>query len=208
MKKSVLIAMASLILATNASAEVGTKTKGTLGGAALGALAGQLIGKDSKSTAIGAAVGGLAGLGWGAYKDKQAQELSRNLQNTDVGVTQEGDAIKLTLPGGVSFPTGSSQISSGFYGPLNSIANTLKQYPESRVVVSGFTDNVGSPDMNAELSQQRALSVSRYLTKQGVASGRLMATGYGASNFIADNSSSEGRAMNRRVEIKILPPNQ
>ncbi len=208
MKKSVLIAIASLILATNASAEVGTKTKGTLGGAAIGALAGQLIGKDSKSTAIGAAVGGLAGLGWGAYKDKQAQELSRNLQNTDVGVTQEGDAIKLTLPGGVSFPTGSSQISSGFYGPLNSIANTLKQYPESRVVVSGFTDNVGSPDMNAELSQQRALSVSRYLTKQGVASGRLMATGYGASNFIADNSSSEGRAMNRRVEIKILPPNQ
>ncbi|MGL5231713.1 MAG: OmpA family protein [Fusobacteriaceae bacterium] len=205
MKKMITIALTSIILAANASAI--TKTSGTLGGAAMGALAGQLIGKDSKSTAIGAGIGALAGLGWGAYKDKQAEELSRNLQNTEVGVVQEGDSIKLTLPGGVSFPSGSSQISSSFYGPLNSIANTLKQYPESRVVVSGFTDNTGSPEGNADLSQRRAQSVARYLTGKGVASGRLMSTGYGASNFIASNSTPEGRAMNRRVEIKILPLN-
>lgn len=182
------------------------KTTGTAGGAALGALAGQLIGKDTKSTLIGAGIGALAGLGWGAYKDKQEQELREKLQYTDVNVSKEGDYIKLTLPGGVTFQTNSSKISQGFYQPLDSIASVLVQYPESRIVVAGFTDSTGSPQYNADLSQKRAQSVASYLTKRGVASGRLMATGYGASNFIADNSTEQGRAMNRRVEIKILPP--
>lgn len=204
--KSAIIALACAVIIGESIEAAVTKRSGLLGGAALGALAGQAIGKDSKSTLIGAGVGALAGLGWGAYKDKQQAELQANLQNTQVGVTQEGDAIKLTLPGGVSFASNSSTISQSFYGPLNSIASTLMQYPESRVVVAGFTDSTGSPEYNAELSQKRAQSVARYLTKSGVASGRLSSTGYGASNFIADNSTEQGRAMNRRVEIKILPP--
>lgn len=206
MKKSIVIMIACIaIVGQNVEAAL-TKKTGALGGAAVGALAGQMIGKDSKSTLIGAGVGALAGLGWGAYKEKQQAQLQANLQNTEVGVTQEGDAIKLTLPGGVSFPSGSSTISQSFYEPLDSIASTLTQYPESRVVVSGFTDNVGSADANLELSQKRAESVSKYLVKKGVNSARLSSKGYGASNFIADNSTEQGRAMNRRVEIKILPP--
>ncbi|MBP6322716.1 MAG: OmpA family protein [Fusobacteriaceae bacterium] len=209
-KKSIIVSMASLILLSGCAnlEQSGNQNKatGTAGGAALGALAGQLIGKDTKSTLIGAGIGALAGLGWGAYKDKQEQELRERLKYTDVSVSREGDYIKLTLPGGVTFQTNSSNISPSFKEPLNSIASVLTQYPDSKIVVSGFTDNVGSPEYNAQLSQQRALSVSRYLTTRGVASGRLMSTGYGATNFIADNSTPEGRAMNRRVEIKILPP--
>ncbi len=211
-KKSIIISITSLILVTGCtntqqgSGDTNYKAGGALGGAALGALAGQLIGKDTKGTLIGAGIGALAGLGWGAYKDKQEQELREKLKYTDVKVSKEGDYIKLTLPGGVTFQTNSSKISPSFQEPLNSISSVLTQYPDSKVMVSGFTDNVGAPEYNAQLSQQRAQSVASYLSRRGVASGRLMSTGYGASNFIADNSTPEGRAMNRRVEIKILPP--
>lgn len=185
---------------------VNKKTQGSLGGAAAGALAGQLIGGNTKGTLIGAGIGALAGLGWGAYRDKQEQELRARLRNSNVNVTREGDYISLTLPGGVTFQTNSSTISSSFYEPLNSIASVLTQYPESRVQVSGFTDNVGALQYNQTLSQQRASSVANYLVRRGVASGRMSSTGYGASNFIASNSTADGRAQNRRVEIRILPP--
>lgn len=184
------------------------KTGGTLGGAAAGALAGQLIGGNTKGTLIGAGIGALAGLGWGAYRDKQEVELRERLKNSNIDVRREGDYINLTLPGGVTFQTNSSTISSSFYEPLNSIASVLIQYPESIIQVYGFTDNVGSSDYNLTLSQKRASSVSNYLIRRGVNSGRISTTGYGANYFVASNDTSQGRALNRRVEIKILPPNR
>ena len=186
---------------------VNKKTGGTLGGAAAGALAGQLIGGNTKGTLIGAGIGALAGLGWGAYRDKQEAELRERLRNSNVDVRREGDYINLTLPGGVTFQTNSSTVASSFYEPLNSIASVLTQYPESVIQVYGFTDNVGSPDYNLNLSQKRALSVANYLTRRGVNSGRISTTGYGANYFVASNDTSQGRALDRRVEIKILPPN-
>ncbi|MGL5964158.1 MAG: OmpA family protein [Fusobacteriaceae bacterium] len=184
------------------------KTGGTLSGAAAGALAGQLIGGNTKGTLIGAGIGALAGLGWGAYRDKQEAELRERLRNSNVDVRREGDYISLTLPGGVTFQTNSSTVASSFYEPLNSIASVLIQYPESIIQVYGFTDNVGSPDYNLSLSQKRSSSVATYLTRRGVNSGRISTTGYGANYFVASNDSAQGRALNRRVEIKILPPNR
>ncbi|MGL5123680.1 MAG: OmpA family protein [Fusobacteriaceae bacterium] len=214
LKKSIITVFAGLTLVgcTNNpflspyDGGINTKTSGSLGGAALGALAGQAIGGDTKGTLIGAGIGALAGLGWGAYRDKQEMELKRSLKNSNVNVTREGDFLNLTLPGGVTFHTNSSTISPNFYESLNSIASVLTQYPESRINVAGFTDNVGSAPYNVTLSQQRAGSVTNYLVKRGVASGRIASTGYGSSNFVATNSTPIGRSMNRRVEIKILPP--
>lgn len=211
-KSAVLLAGLVLVGCTNSpfvnqeTGGVNRKTQGTLGGAAAGALAGQLIGGNTRGTLIGAGIGALAGLGWGAYRDKQEDELRARLRNSNVNVTREGDYINLTLPGGVSFQTNSATISSSFYEPLNSIAAVLTQYPESRIQVSGFTDNVGAAEYNQTLSQQRASSVANYLVRRGVASGRMSSTGYGASNFIASNSTADGRAQNRRVEVRILPP--
>ena len=186
---------------------VNKKTSGTAGGAAAGALIGQLIGKDTKGTLIGAGIGALAGLGWGAYRDNQEQELRERLKNTEVEVNREGDNLNLYLPGGVTFATNSANIASNFYGPLNSIATVLVQYPETRIIVNGYTDNTGAASYNLDLSQRRANSVRDYFISQGVASYRVTAVGHGINNPRATNNTATGRAENRRVEIQILPLN-
>lgn len=186
---------------------VNSKTKGTAGGAAAGALLGQIIGKDTKGTLIGAGIGALAGLGWGAYRDNQEKELRERLKNTEVEVSREGDNLNLYLPGGVTFATNSANIASNFYGPLNSIASVLVQYPETRIVVNGYTDNTGAASYNLDLSQRRANSVRDYFISQGVESYRVTSVGHGINNPRATNSTAAGRAENRRVEIQILPLN-
>ena len=183
----------------------GYTTGGAAGGAALGAIAGQIIGKDTKGTLIGAAVGSLLGMGWGAYRDNQERELKAKLQGTQAQVRKDGNALVINLPGGVTFASDSANISSGFYSALNGIAQSLNNYPETRIQVNGYTDNTGKDAHNQELSQRRANAVAQYLIAQGVSSSRIVANGFGSSNPIASNSTPDGRLQNRRVEIKILP---
>lgn len=183
----------------------GYTTGGAAGGAAVGALAGQIIGKDTKGTLIGAAVGSLLGMGWGAYKDNQARELKAALKGTQAEVRNDGNALVVNLPGGVTFASDSANISSGFYYALNGIAQTLVRYPETRIQVNGYTDSTGGDAHNQELSQRRANSVAQYLISQGVSSNRIVANGFGSSNPIASNATPEGRQANRRVEVRILP---
>lgn len=182
-----------------------SKTTGTAGGAAIGALLGQAIGQDTKGTLIGAGIGALAGLGWGAYKDQQTKELQARLQNTSVKVTDEGNYINLNLPGGVTFPTNGSVIGTGFYAPLNDISAVLNQYPETRIVISGHTDNTGAYSYNMDLSVKRARSVADYVVRRGVNPNRITINGFGPDRPIASNSTTSGRAQNRRVEIQIFP---
>ena len=183
----------------------GYTTGGAAGGAALGAIAGQIIGKDTKGTLIGAAVGSLLGIGWGAYRDNQERELKAKLQGTQAEVKKEGNALVINLPGGVTFASDSANITSSFYSALNGIAQSLNNYPETRIQVNGYTDNTGKDAHNQELSQRRANAVAQYLIAQGVSSNRIVANGFGSSNPIASNSTPDGRLQNRRVEIKILP---
>ena len=183
----------------------GYTTGGAAGGAALGAIAGQIIGKDTKGTLIGAAVGSLLGIGWGAYRDNQERELKAKLQGTQAQVKKEGNALVINLPGGVTFASDSANITSSFYSALNGIAQSLNNYPETRIQVNGYTDSTGNDGHNQELSQRRANAVAQYLIAQGVSSNRIIANGFGSSNPIASNSTQEGRLQNRRVEIKILP---
>ena len=183
----------------------GYTTGGAAGGAALGAIAGQIIGKDTKGTLIGAAVGSLLGIGWGAYRDNQERELKAKLQGTQAQVKKEGNALVINLPGGVTFASDSANITSSFYSALNGIAQSLNNYPETRIQVNGYTDSTGNDAHNQELSQKRANAVAQYLIAQGVSSNRIIANGFGSSNPIASNSTQEGRLQNRRVEIKILP---
>lgn len=191
--------------AAGGTTQYNKKTTGTAGGAALGALVGQVIGKDTKGTLIGAGIGALAGLGWGAYRDKQAAELTQRLRNTDVVVSNQGNYINLNLPGGVTFATNSSTINRSFYSPLDSIASVINQYGETRIEVAGFTDNTGAYDYNRRLSLSRAQSVANFLVSKGVNGARITAVGYGPDMPIANNNSVAGRAQNRRVEIKIYP---
>lgn len=185
----------------------GGRASGAAGGAAVGALIGQVIGQNTKGTLIGAGVGSLLGLGWGAYRDKQAAELKQKLKGTEVQVTTEGENLNLNLPGGVTFASDSDRINPNFYTALNGIAQTLVAYPESRILIYGYTDSTGGDAHNQALSERRADSVAQYLVGQGVALSRITAAGFGKANPIASNSTEAGKQANRRVEIKIVPLN-
>lgn len=101
----------------------------------------------------------------------------------------------------IHFATGQSAIPPGAEEILSEVAAQLKADPNSRWEVEGFTDNVGDKAANHRLSEQRADSVANWLARHGVERSRLTTKGFGESNAIADNSTPEGRAKNRRVDL-------
>jgi outer membrane protein OmpA-like peptidoglycan-associated protein len=173
---------------------------GAVGGAVVGAIAG-----GRKGALIGAGVGALAGGGVGYYMDQQEAKLRERLRGTGVSVTRVGDSIILNMPGNVTFATNSSDVTSTFYPVLDSVAIVLNEYEKTYVDVIGYTDSRGSEQYNQTLSEQRAASVAKYLESQKVLPQRIVITGRGESNPIASNDASEGRALNRRVEITLTP---
>ncbi len=105
---------------------------------------------------------------------------------------------------GVTFESGSTQLSAASAAALDDIAATLRKYETMVVEVSGHTDNRGAENFNQRLSAKRAQAVVDYLISKGVKPANLRARGYGSSRPIAENSSAAGRAENRRVELQIL----
>lgn len=99
------------------------------------------------------------------------------------------------------FNNGSSTLRPGSQKELQTVVSFLKTNPNVKVKVSGFTDNTGSADRNLALSQARANSVKSDLVRNGISQDRMAIEGYGQQNPIADNSTSQGRAQNRRVEV-------
>lgn len=213
MKKSItLFASAALLLGactTNpytGESQTAKAVWGTGIGAATGAATGALIDKNSGR---GALIGGLAGAavggGVGYYLDVQEAELRQELASTGVSVVRDSDSIRLVMPGNITFASDASDINAGFYSTLNSVAKVLNKYDNSTVMVSGHTDSTGSDEHNLTLSRNRANAVAAYLQGQGVKSKRFEILGMGKSTPIASNTTVEGRAQNRRVEIKIIP---
>ncbi len=105
---------------------------------------------------------------------------------------------------GVNFESGSTLLTADSMTNLNDVAATLIRNPEMVVEIAGYTDNRGAESFNRSLSQKRANSVREYLIQQGVASESLVAKGYGPDKPIADNSTTEGRSQNRRVEMQVI----
>ena len=103
----------------------------------------------------------------------------------------------------LSFDTGSAKLSQDAQAQLNDIAAILTSCPNVRMTIGGYTDNVGSPEGNLRLSRNRANSVVVQLVDRGVSRNRLTAEGYGEESPVADNSTVEGRAQNRRVAMRV-----
>ncbi|RPI14700.1 MAG: glycine zipper 2TM domain-containing protein [Lysobacterales bacterium] len=179
--------------------------KGAGIGAAGGAVAGLLIDGSWKGALIGAGVGALAGGAVGNYQDKQEAKLRQQMAGTGVDVVRKGDNITLDMPGGVTFATDSAQINPAFNPVLDKVSLTLKEFDQTVIQVAGHTDSTGSHAYNMQLSQRRADSVKAYLTQRGVPPQRLHTVGAGPDHPVADNSTPDGRAQNRRVEITIVP---
>lgn len=105
---------------------------------------------------------------------------------------------------GVQFETNSDRLTSSSLSILDEAIEVLGRFPNVRVEVSGHTDAVGDDAYNLNLSSLRATSVVNYLSSNGIGRDRLEPRGYGEASPIADNSSPEGRQMNRRIEFRIL----
>jgi len=180
---------------------------GGVGGALGGYLLGDLLGgrNDRTEKIVGAGIGALAGAGAGAYMDAQERKLREQTAGTGVDVVREGDELLLRLPSGITFATNQSTIQPQFQTTLNDVAQTLSQYPKTMIDVLGYTDSDGTESYNQALSERRAQSVASYLSTRGVASVRMATMGYGEMRPIASNETPEGKAQNRRVEIKIVP---
>ncbi|RTQ50285.1 OmpA family protein [Hymenobacter gummosus] len=173
-------------------------------GAAAGAVLGRVIGGKS-GTAIGAitgaAVGGATGAVIGRKMDKQAEELQRDMKNARV--ERVGEGIKITFDSGILFDTNKSDLRPASITEIDNMAEVLKKYPDTNVLVEGHTDNTGSDAINQPLSERRAQAVAAETRARGVAAERITTQGYGSSQPVADNATAEGRQANRRVEIAI-----
>ena len=191
------------------------------GGAALGGILGQIIGKNTKSTAIGAAIGAAVGTTAGVLIGKKmdkAKAAAAAVQNAQVeGITDANGntlGVKVTFDSGILFPSSSSTLQASAKNSLSDFANVLKQNTDADVAIKGYTDNQGwkgstaeqSIQKNETLSLQRAQSVQKYLTGQGVSGSQIKSVeGLGQADPVADNSTAAGRQQNRRVEVYLYP---
>ncbi len=181
------------------------KTSNAAKGAGIGALVCGLVGaikngKHARNAALGC---GAIGAGIGAYMDSQEAELRQSLADSGVSVQRNGDSIKLIMPGNITFATNKSDIQADFYSVLDSVAKVLQGYDQTAVEVEGHTDSTGSLSYNLSLSESRAVQVANYLKSKGISGQRITSYGKGPMKPVASNQSAEGRAQNRRVEIRI-----
>ena len=180
---------------------------GILGGAVGGYLLGDLVGgsHDRNAKVIGAGIGAITGGAVGNYMDRQEADLRRQTAGTGVDVIRQGDDLILRMPSGITFAYNRYDIQPQFQQTLDQVAQTLRAYDQTYIDVLGHTDSTGSDAYNQGLSERRAQSVASYLTSRGVQPARIATRGYGESAPIATNATEEGRAANRRVEIKVVP---
>lgn len=197
---------------------------GTLAGAGVGALIGSHGGNAGKGALIGAAAGGLLGTGVGYYLDRQAKQLQQ-IQGVEVEkapagpvevapppvpdapapVRQAPEHLSLKMNSELLFQRGSSALTPQGTQKLAEIAATLAQYPNSDVIVKGYTSSEGGDALNMDLSKRRAEVVRNTLIANRVAPERVSALGMGASDPIASNATENGRMQNRRVIIDVIP---
>lgn len=219
--KRIIISLSCLSLASaglTGCANMSETQKGTGTGAAIGAVAGAVLGAATsgkgnrgEATAIGAAAGAAIGAGGGYLWSKRMQEqkaaMEQATQGTGVSVSQTADnRLKLDIPSDVSFDTGRYDIKPNMRPVLDRFATSLNEHTVTSVTIIGHTDSTGSDAINNPLSINRAAATRDYLVARGVASGRISIDGRGSREPIADNSTTSGRAMNRRVEIFVAEP--
>ena len=217
--KKLAITLSAMALALSGCANMSETQRDTGTGAAIGAVAGGLIGaataggNKGKSAATGAAIGAALGAGggylWSQNMQKQRAEMEQATAGTGIGVSQTTDnQLKVDMPADVAFDVGRYEIKPNMRPVLDRLASTLNQHSVTTVTIIGHTDSTGSDAVNDPLSVNRAAATRDYLVQRGVSAQRVVVDGRGARQPVADNSTSAGRAMNRRVEIFIAEPAQ
>lgn len=133
----------------------------------------------------------------------RAQQLSEQVNELEAELTRRG--LVLTL-GDVLFDSGQATLKPGANRTIGALVTFLNENPERNVLIEGFTDSVGSDELNLGLSQRRADAVRTALVERGIAGTRIRTRGFGESYPVASNDTAAGRQQNRRVEIVISDP--
>jgi outer membrane protein OmpA-like peptidoglycan-associated protein len=208
--RPLVLVLASAALLLGGCANMSERQKGTATGAAAGAAVGAVLGKITGGKAgsgavIGGAVGAVAGNIWSKKMEDKQRAMEQATQGTGVGVTRTDDnQLKVNVPSDLSFDTGRSNIRPELAPILTKFAQGLDT--TMRVQIVGHTDSQGTDAVNNPLSLDRAESVRDYLVSQGVSATRIAVDGKGERQPVADNTSADGRAKNRRVEIFLREP--
>ncbi len=206
---TLIISLGSCEATRNANNKQKGAVIGATGGAILGAIIGNNAGKGGNGelgAVIGGVVGGGAGVLIGAKMDKQAQKIEEEIPGAQVERVDDGIVVTFDENSGVYFDTAKYNINVASQASLDKLSNILREYPDTNVLVVGHTDSVGSEEMNMTLSKNRAQAVTNYFVQnKGLSSGRFTTNWYGETAPVADNSTAEGRAKNRRVNLAILP---
>jgi len=196
--------MLALLLA--GCARLSNTEKGAAVGAGAGAVVGGAIGKATGNTArgaiLGAIVGGTAGAIIGQRMDRQAAEMQKELP--DARIERVGEGILVTFDSGILFDFDSATLRPEAREKLRRLAESLKKYPETEVLIVGHTDSTGPEEYNQRLSERRAEAAAAFLMQQGIRPSRIRTMGKGETEPIASNATEEGRQLNRRVEIAIF----
>lgn len=212
-----LFTIAIMFTFSNCTAVKNTNNKqkgaviGTTSGAILGAIIGNNVGKGGNGelgAIIGGVIGGGTGVLIGAKMDKQAQKIEEEIPGAKVERVDNGIVVTFDENSGVYFDTNKYNINTASQQTLNKLAGIFKEYSDTNILVVGHTDSAGAEDYNMTLSKNRAYSVTNYLSNKGLSKGRFTTNWFGESQPMHDNSSSAGRAKNRRVNIAILPNNK
>lgn len=171
---------------------------GTAAGAAVGTAVGAPSGHKKEGAVIGAVAGGVTGGVIGRRLDQQAKELQAV---AEAKRTEQG--ILVTLANNILFDVNKSQLKPEAKEQLQQIAAIMKKYPEDLVVAAGHTDSDGAAEYNMKLSEARSNAVKTYLIANGVPSSSVQAVGFGETQPTASNNTSDGKQLNRRVELVI-----
>lgn len=207
---TLFVALATITMVGSGCSQMTRTQKGAVIGSAAGGTIGALIGKKAGNTAVGAiiggAVGGTAGAFIGRKMDRQAEEIKRTVPGAEVIKAGEGLIVK--FDSGILFDFNKADLKDAARTNITNLATSMKNNPETNIMVIGHTDNVGSDSYNYTLSERRAQSVKDFAVANGVSSSRITIQGKGKTEPIADNSTESGRAQNRRVEIVIVANEQ
>ena len=205
-----LVATVAAALLLGGCANMSERQKGTAVGAGIGGGVGAVIGKTTGGKAgtgavVGGAIGAVAGNLWSKRMEDKRREMEQATAGTGVTVARTDDnQLRVNLPGDISFDTGRSNIRPDMAPILSKFAQGLDG--SMNVQITGHTDSQGSDAINNPLSKDRADAVRDYLVAQGVPATRISTVGRGEHQPIADNTTAEGRAKNRRVEIFLREP--
>jgi outer membrane protein OmpA-like peptidoglycan-associated protein len=192
-----------VVLGLQGCASLSRTEEGAIGGAAVGAVMGGIIADNTaKGAILGAVIGGAAGAAIGRVMDQQAEDLQDQL--SDATVERVGEGIQVTFASGILFDVDSDALRAEARSNLQQLAESLKDYDGTSVLVVGHTDSTGSDSYNQGLSERRAASARSFLVSAGLGPSRIEAAGRGETEPVATNQTVDGRQANRRVEVAIF----